>query len=150
MSRTSPKNQISVLGRRHTTKFAAAGSLAIVRLLWKGHTGEALPQPLAVAAGQRRPIASLVFADRAGAVRAGAVLAPTVRGPTPRCFAHCLVVVCLAPGGVAVATVRVRVAVHRDRVAPHLDVPGVGVARVEPDGDVGLLAVHVVVDDGHV
>ena len=48
----------------------------IVVLLWKGHAGKAAQQPLAEAAGQRRPIASLVFADRALAVCAG----PSVPG----------------------------------------------------------------------
>ena len=74
--------------------------------------------------------------------------ASTVRGPASSCFANRLVVIWLATSRIAAATVRVRVAVHRDCVAPHLDVSGVGVARVETDGDVGLLA--VVVDDGHV
>ena len=125
---------------------AAPSSLPIVVLLWKRHAGKAAPQPLAVAARQRRPIASRVFATRAWAVRAWTMRASTVRGPASSCFANCLVAIWLAARRVAVATVRVRVAVHRDCVAPHLDVSGVGVARMETDGDVGLLA--VVVHDG--
>ena len=112
------------------------------------HAGKAAPQPLAVAARQRRLIASRVLTNRAWAVRAWVVPASAVRGPASSCFAHCLVVIWLATSRIAVATVRVRVAIHRDGVAPHLEVSGVGVARVETDGDIGLFT--VVVDDGHV
>ena len=141
-----------LVGPASCVQLMLAGAVFIVHFqfgtVWKRYAGKALPQPLPVAAGQRRLIASRVFANRAWAICARAILASTVRGPASSGFAHRLVAICLAASRIAVATVRVRVAVHRDCVAPHLEVSCVRVTRVETDRDVGLLA--VVVDDGHV
>ena len=115
----------------------SASPLIVFVFFWKRHTGKTLPQPLAEATGQCRLIAPYVFSNGA------------VRGPASSCFADCFVAVWLTTSRVAAAPVRVRVAIHRNFATPHLDIAGVGVARVKTHVSVFSL-LTVVVDDGHV